>query len=322
MRKAFAETLTRLAADDDRILFMTGDLGFETFDEFQRRFGPRYVNVGVAEAQMVCAAAGLALEGWRPVAYSIASFVTGRAYEHIRVSVGYQDAPVVVVGAGGGYLYASSGVTHYAADDLGLMSLIPEMTVVAPADPVEVESLLPQVMRLPGPAYLRIGKYGEPVLTAAGTPELGRARLVKDGERLLVLTTGDIAGPASAALDSLARERITPAHYQVHTVKPLDEATLDRLAPATAAIVVVEEHLPIGGLWSAVCNWKLSRGGATPSLHRVGPQHRPVLGSPGRAELLRRVGCDRPSIEEAIRQIWTRPDGPSAGPASAHGLPR
>src|SRR3989338_5271951 len=144
MRHAFAETLTRLAAEDPQLVFLTGDMGFQMFDEFKRRYGPRYVNVGVAEAQLINAAAGLALEGWRPVAYSIASFLTARPFEQIRVSVNYHNLPVLIVGAGGGYAYAASGVTHHAADDLALMAVLPNMRVVAPGDPNEVAKLVPQ----------------------------------------------------------------------------------------------------------------------------------------------------------------------------------
>src|ERR1051325_2288870 len=130
MRRAFGDALVKAAQDDDRVIFLTGDLGFGVFDEFIARFPRRYVNVGVAEAQLVDCAAGLALEGWRPIVYSIASFMTGRAYEQIRLAVGYHRLPVVVVGAGGGYTYANAGVTHHAKEDLALMSLIANMVVV------------------------------------------------------------------------------------------------------------------------------------------------------------------------------------------------
>ena len=304
MRKAFAETLTRLAGEDDRIIFLTGDLGFQTFDDYQRRFGPRYVNVGVAEALMMSAAAGLALEGWRPFVYSIASFATARAFEQVRVGISYHALPVVIVGAGGGYLYASSGVTHYAPDDLGLMSLLPGMTVVAPADPVETEALVSQLATLTGPSYIRIGKYGEPVMAAEEAPVLGKARLVRRGERVLVLTTGDRAPAALDALETLTAEAIHPMLYQMHTIKPLDIPTLDRLAHQVEAIVVVEEHGPVGGLWAAVCAWNGTRVGRRPSLWRLGAPDAHVLGSPGRDELLRRIGCDRAAIARQVRAVW------------------
>ncbi|HEY3384841.1 MAG TPA: transketolase C-terminal domain-containing protein [Vicinamibacterales bacterium] len=309
MRKAFAETLTRLAEENDRIIFLTGDLGFQTFDEFQRRFGPRYVNVGVAEAQMMSAATGLALEGWRPFVYSIASFATARAFEQVRVGIGYHSLPVVIVGAGGGYLYASSGVTHHAPDDLGLMSLLPGMTVVAPADPVETEALLPQLATLAGPAYIRIGKYGEPRMAAEETPTLGRARLVRRGQRVLVLTTGDMARVAVEALDELSSEEIRPMLYQMHTVKPLDVAALDRLADQVDAVVVAEEHGPVGGLWAGVCHWYATTTGRRPLLRRLGAPDAYVHGSPGREELLRRIRCDATSIADEVRSVWARAPG-------------
>jgi transketolase len=304
MRKAFAETLTRLAAENDRIVFLTGDLGFRTFDDFQARFGPRYVNVGVAEAQMMLAATGLALEGWRPFVYSIASFATARAFEQVRVGISYHALPVVIVGAGGGFLYASSGVTHYAPDDLGLMALLPGMTVVAPADPVETEELLPQLASLPGPSYIRIGKYGEPRMAAVEKPVLGRARLVAPGSRVLVLTTGDVARTAVQALARLDIDGIRPMLYQVHTVKPFDRDTLDGLAGQVETIVVAEEHGPVGGLWTAVCQWRAETAGPAPVLRRLGAPDAHVFGSPGRDELLRRIRCDATAIEDEVRRAW------------------
>lgn len=308
MRGAFAQSLIRLASENQRVIFLTGDLGFGVFDEFQQRFGPRYVNVGVAEAEMMCAAAGLALAGWRPVAYSIASFATARAFEQVRVCISYHALPVVIIGAGGGYLYASSGVTHHAADDLGLMSIIPGMTVVAPADPVEVAELLPHLFQLPGPAYMRIGKYGEPTLDAADPPILGRARCVRDGRSVLVITTGDMAGIALSALNTLAKEAIHPLLYQMHTVKPLDTDTLDRLADRVKMVVVVEEHVPVGGLWSAICDWHASRPQHGLQLRRLGAPDAHMLGSPGREELHKRIHCDAASIAETLRLIWSRAD--------------
>ena len=131
MRRAFGDTLLKIATEDPSVVFLTGDLGFGVFDEFIRLFPRRYINVGVAEAQLVDCAAGLALEGWKPIVYSIASFMTGRAFEQIRLAIGYHQLPVVVVGAGGGYLYADAGVTHHAKEDLALMALVPGMNVVA-----------------------------------------------------------------------------------------------------------------------------------------------------------------------------------------------
>jgi transketolase len=317
MRRAFAESLLRAAEADPRVIFLTGDLGFGTFDAFQARFGPRYVNVGVAEAQLVCAAAGLALEGWRPIIYSIASFATGRPFEQIRVNLGYAGLPVVVVGAGGGYTYASSGITHHAAEDLGLMSLVPNMTVTAPGDPHEVTELLPQLLKLDGPSYFRIGKYGEPAYQAESPVILGRGRRLRDGNGVAVVCTGQIASVVLEAVDSLKPEGCTPSVYQFHTVQPLDTSLLDSLSERVHTIIVVEEHLPVGGLAAAVSAWRAPRPSG-PCVLRMGPPHALVLGNPTTDEIRQRLGFDTLTIAETCRSLC-RPAAPDAV-ASASGL--
>jgi len=302
MRKAFAESLLQAAEADSRVIFLTADLGFGTFDAFQARFGSRYVNVGVAEAQLVCAAAGLALEGWRPIIYSIASFATGRPFEHIRISLAYPNLPVVVVGAGGGYTYASSGITHHAGEDLGLMSLLPNMTVVAPGDPHEVTELLPQLLKLKGPSYLRIGKYGEPAYESAARVTLGRGRILREGRDVALACTGQIASTVVEAVDSLQPEGITPVVCQFHTVQPLDLSLLDSLGERVHTIVVVEEHLPVGGLGAAVSAWRASRENG-PRVVRLGPPHALVLGNPTVNEMRQRVGIDLAAITATCRRL-------------------
>ena len=118
MRRAFADSFTKAAKADPSIAFITGDLGFQVFDEFEKEFPGRYINAGVAEAQMIYTAAGMAVEGYRPIAYSIASFATGRPFEQIRYCIAYPKLPVMLVGAGRGYLYSTSGVSHHEGDEL------------------------------------------------------------------------------------------------------------------------------------------------------------------------------------------------------------
>jgi len=303
MRKAFSETLLKVAEENPRVIFLTGDLGFQMFDEFHKRYGPRYINVGVAEAQLVCAAAGLAFEGWRPVAYSIAPFLVGRAFEQIRISVSYPELPVVLVGAGGGYTYSKSGITHHAAEDLALMSLLPGMTVVAPGDPNEVTHLLPQLFNLSGPSYIRIGRYGEDMYYADDPTVLGSARRLRDGERVAIVSTGDIASVVIKALKDLAGNNIFPLVYQLHTVKPLDTAALDFIAERVHTIIVVEEHIPIGGLSSAVCQWRVTREKG-PRILRLGPPDALALGNLDREELRRRFKYDAEAISQLCQSVW------------------
>ncbi len=305
MRKAFADTLTQIAGQNSRVVLVTGDLGFQVFDNFHARFGPRYINVGVAEAQMIYTAAGLAKVGWRPVAYSIASFATARPFEQIRYCVSYPNLPVVIIGAGRGYLYSTSGVSHHAADDLALMSVLPGMTVVAPGDPNEVAQLFPQLFNLPGPSYFTVGRFGEPLYEASEPAILGRARLLSKGEQIAVIGTGEIANEVLKALKLLEMEKIFPFAYQMHTVKPLDTSTLNVLAKEVHTIVIVEEHVPNGGLWAAVSIWHASAE-IMPRLIRLGPPDSFALGNLRQEELRRRLKFDANAIANTCRLLWKK----------------
>ncbi|KAF0219365.1 MAG: hypothetical protein FD174_2064 [Geobacteraceae bacterium] len=303
MRRAFSDTLTKVAGENSRVALVTGDLGFQVFDEFHANCGPRYVNVGVAEAQMIYTAAGMAMAGWRPVAYSIASFATARPFEQIRYCVAYPNLPVILVGAGRGYLYSTSGVSHHAADDLALMTALPNMTVVAPGDPVEIEQLLPQLFTLNAPSYFTVGRFGEPTYDALEPAILGKARLLRDGSRVAIIGTGEIANEILKAYDVLNKERIQPLVYQMHTVKPLDTATLDMLSQRVHTMIIVEEHVPAGGLWSAVCDWKVRTGNPC-NLLRLGAPDQFALGNLKQDELRKRWGFNADAIAQRCRELW------------------
>jgi transketolase len=302
MRLTFSSILTELALTDSRVVLLTGDLGFQLFDNYHEQAGPRYINVGVAEAQMVLAAAGLALEGFRPFAYSIASFLTTRTYEQVKLSIGYHRLPVVLVGAGGGYAYSRSGVTHHAAEDFGLMSLIPGMTVVAPGDAGELAQLLPQLLNNEGPCYLRLGRGGEP--SYAGEPAfLGKARLLAGGEKVAIATTGDLASVAVTTAARLADEGITPLVYQFHTIKPLDRETLAEIVKNVKTIIVLEEHSPVGGLYPSIAVWLAARESKA-RLERLGPPDIFALGNLPQPDLRSRYKYDLESLIDFCRSTW------------------
>ncbi|RJQ55219.1 MAG: transketolase [Nitrospiraceae bacterium] len=302
MRKALADTLTSLAEKDPSIVFLTGDLGFQMFDEFGKRFSGRYINVGVAEAQMICAAAGMALEGFRPFVYSIAPFATGRPFEHIKISIAYHGLPVTIIGAGGGYAYATNGPTHHGADDIALMSIIPGMTVMAPGSPAELRELLPQIMKLKGPAYIRIGKKGDPEYDADGPAIIGKARLLKSGEKIAIVSTGEMAPIALDAAKKLALAGINPVVYQMHTIKPLDTVFLNEISEKVDTILIVEEASPIGGLWSAVSSFMASCS-RHPKIIRTGPPDEMILGNCSREELRQNYGFDTDAIVNICKKL-------------------
>ncbi len=253
MRTAFIRALTAVAQEDERIVFLTADLGYKLFDDFAARYPGRFFNVGVAEANMVGVASGLALEGWKPFVYSIVPFATLRCYEQIRNDVAYHDADVTVVGVGGGFSYGHNGPTHHALEDIAVMRVLPGMTVVCPGDPQETEAAVRALARHRGPAYLRLGRAGEPVIHPGRVDfAIGESLTVRPGDDGTLLTTGNMLAPAVRAADLLAERGLHVRVVSMPTVKPLDVRSIERAARETGWIATLEEHSRLGGFGAAV----------------------------------------------------------------------
>ena len=160
MRNAFVRKLTELVSNNKDIYLLTGDLGFSVFDDFKERFPENYINVGLSESNMVGMAAGMAMEGMQVFIYSIIPFITFRVLEHIRNDICEQNLPVKIVGVGEGITYATEGPTHHSIEDIGVMASLPNITVLSPGDPIEVEKLVEQTLNLNSPVYIRLGRSG------------------------------------------------------------------------------------------------------------------------------------------------------------------
>lgn len=265
MRIAFVETLMELAEQDENVWLITGDLGFSVFEGFIERFPKQYLNVGVAEQNMIGVAAGLALAGKRPFVYSISTFATMRPYEQIRNDVCYQNLPVVIIGGGSTFSYSTFGCTHMPLEDFAILRALPHMTVLSPGDPSEVRGLLRRAYERKGPAYMRIAKKGEPTVHASDQEfELGKSVLVKDGTDGSIFVTGRQLPNALAAAALLDNEGLHTRVVSVHTIKPFDSEGLVRAAKETGAILTVEEHSVIGGLGSAVAETLVRERISTP----------------------------------------------------------
>jgi transketolase len=253
MRTAFIRTLLDLATGDDRIHLVVGDLGFGVVEPFASRFPERFLNAGVAEQNMTGVAAGLAMTGKIVFTYSIGNFPTLRCLEQIRNDVCYHGASVKIVAVGGGFAYGALGMTHHATEDLAIMRALPGMMVVAPGDPWEVAEATRSIVASPGPCYLRLGRAGEPSIHHPGQVfELGRAIRVREGRQLTLISTGGLLETTVRVADRLAGDGIETRILSMHTVKPLDEASVMAAARETGAIVTLEEHGLIGGLGGAV----------------------------------------------------------------------
>ncbi len=271
MRNALLRKLVEHMERDPSLHLLTSDTGFHVFDDFPQRFGDRYINVGISEAGMISLAAGMAIEGKRVFCYGIVPFVTMRCFEQIRVDLAYPRLPVTVVGVGAGLTYGPAGVTHHAIEDIAIMAALPNMTVIAPGDPVEAESAVEALMTHPGPCYLRLGKTGEPVVHARGLAnfEIGRAIRVREGEGVGIVSTGNLLPMAVSACDRLAERGRSPALLSMPTVKPFDAPALLGLANRCDVIATVEEHNLFGGLGSIAAG-ALADAGACVRLVRCG----------------------------------------------------
>lgn len=275
MRNAFAKELVEAARGDGRVVLLSGDIGNRLFDNYKEEFPDRFYNCGVAEANMMSVAAGLAMSGMRPVAYTIAPFVTIRCLEQIRVDVCYHHQPVIIVGVGGGLSYASLGGTHHSCEDIGMLRLLPEMTVVCPGDPLEVRGALRAALRHDGPVYLRLGKKGEPVVHETA-PEivLGRSLTVRRGRDAAILAVGNVLPVACEAAALLERDGLSARVESFHTVKPLDEVCLADVFDSYDVVATVEEHAIAGGAGGAIAEWLAERGATRARLLRIGTADR------------------------------------------------
>jgi transketolase len=306
MRTAFITTLTALAEKDKNVWLVTGDLGFSVFEDFIARFPKQYLNIGVAEQNLIGACAGLALAGKRPYAYSISTFATMRPFEQIRNDVCYQDLPVTIIGGGSAFSYSTLGCTHFALEDLGIMRALPNMRVLSPGDPVEVAGLLRDAYGHPGPTYMRIAKKGEPVIHPVDVSiRIGIATRVREGSDVTIIASGRILAAACAASDSLKAQGISARVVSMHTLKPLDESAVLDAVKDTRAIVTCEEHSQIGGLASAVAETLMRSGSSVPVTVLAIPDEFPKLvGS--QDYFLKRYHLDATGIVEAAQSIISK----------------
>jgi len=257
MRNAFADELNRLGDEDPRLVMLSGDIGNRLFDKFKATHPSRFFNCGVAEANMMGVAAGMAMNGLRPVVYTITPFVTTRCLEQIRTDVCYHEAPVTIVAVGAGLAYFGLGPTHHACEDISFLRSIPNMVVICPGDAFEVRAALRASMQQDHPVYIRMGKKGEPVVHKGPIEnfQIGKAITVSDGKDVCLLSTGNMLPETIEAADKLKEQGISARVMSFHTVKPLDDACLSDAFDRFALVATIEEHSLIGGFGAAVSEW-------------------------------------------------------------------
>jgi transketolase len=303
VRATFARILSELAEKDDRIVLLTGDLGFTVLEPFRDKFPNRFFNMGVAEQNMVGVATGMAEAGMVPFCYSIGTFASLRPFEFIRNGPVLHNLPVRVIGLGAGFEYGTAGPTHYSLEDIGIMRTQPGLTVIAPADFEQAGAALHASWELPGPVYYRIGKDEKSTMPGLkGGFELGRAQTVRKGDDLLIFTCGPISLDVAEAADDLAKDGIAATVVVVASISPVPENDLVESLSRHRVALTVETHSVTGGLGSLVAEVIADHGIGT-RLVRLGVR----AGSKGRsgspAHMHARHGLDKAGIVKAARSL-------------------
>lgn len=305
MRGTFARILCELADQDERVVLLTGDLGFTVLEPFRDRFPKRFFNVGVAEQNMVGVATGLAEAGMVPFCYSIGTFASLRPFEFIRNGPVLHHLPVRVIGLGAGFEYGTAGPSHYSLEDIGIMRTQPGLAVIAPADFEQAGAALNATWDLPGPVYYRLGKDDKSVMPGLeGRFELGRTQTVRKGkgDELLIFTCGPISLDVALAANDLAKGGIDAEVVVVASVSPVPEHDLVESLGRHRVALTIETHSVTGGLGSLVAEVIADHGIGT-RLVRLGVR----TGSEGRsgsvAHMHARHGLDRSGIVNAARRL-------------------
>ncbi|MDX6596266.1 MAG: transketolase [Gaiellales bacterium] len=307
MRKAFVTALAELADRDPRVLLLTGDLGFMAVEPFAQRHPDRFINVGVAEQNMVGMATGLAEAGYVPFVYSIATFAALRSYEFIRNGPVLHDLPERIVGVGHGLDYGPNGITHLALEDEAVLRPLPGLAVIAPADDPQTASAVTATAGLAGPAYLRLARIGPAIAGLDGRFSMGRAHVLGEGGDVALVALGNMAATAVETQALLAAEGVCARVVIVSCVRP---APVHDLAEALADVPLalsIESHYVDGGVGSLTAEVIAENGLAT-RLVRAGVSRSPV-GETGSAEFLHeRHGLSaRALTSTALERLGGRP---------------
>ncbi|MDR1965482.1 MAG: hypothetical protein LBQ36_02120 [Synergistaceae bacterium] len=302
MRNAFANTLIEMAERDPRVALLMAEVGFSVVEPFEKKFPDRFYNTGIAEQSLILTAAGMAIAGMRPVAYSMSCFLPSRAFEQIKVSVCYQDAPVTIVGIGAGMSYGEMGPTHHATEESALMRALPNMTVIFPSDAGELAEALRWAINSDHPAYVSFRKAPSPKLPEHGFDAM-RAVPYRSGKDGAILAVGMSVAEALAAADALAAKGFGLSVWGLHTVKPLDEEAV-LAACETENIFVLDEHQGWAGTAGDIASLILESGKRVRRFRDISIRG----GFAGKVarypELIEQFGLDATSVAENIASAF------------------
>ncbi len=302
-RDAYGEALIELGQENKNIVVLDADLSKSTKTYgFSQQFPDRFINVGIAEQNLIGLAAGLSTAGKIPFASTFAMFATGRAFEVIRNSVGYPNLNVKICATHSGLTVGEDGASHQALEDISCMRTIPNMTVIVPADGVETRAAIHAAANMRGPVYVRLGRLAVPVINDEKSYkfEIGKGVTLKEGNDITIIATGIMVSEALKAAEALEFKEIKARVINIHTIKPIDKEIIIKAARETGGIITAEEHNIIGGLGSAVAE-VISENHPVP-LKRVGVND--TFGESGKpAELMEKYGLTSDNIFRAVVEL-------------------
>ena len=301
-RDAYGKALAALGAEHENLVVLDADLANATKTQtFQKAFPDRHFDCGIAEANMICVAAGMSTTGLVPFASSFAMFASGRAFEQVRNSIGYPHLNVKIGATHGGISVGEDGASHQCCEDFALMRSIPGMTVICPADGVEAEAAVKAAYEMDGPVYLRFGRLAIPVFHEEGFNfQIGKGEILREGTDVAIIANGLLVYEAIQAGEALAEQGINAMVINMATVKPLDEELVLEAAKKCGKIITCEEHSVIGGLGEAVCSL-LSEKLPTP-VRRIGVNDEFGHSGPA-AALLKQFGLSAEHIVEVAKDF-------------------
>lgn len=304
-RKEYANALTEVGKERTDVVVLDADLSSSTRTaEFAKNFPERFFNCGIAEQNMIGTAAGLAAAGKTVFASTFAAFATGRCWDQIRQAVAYSNLDVKIVATHAGITVGPDGATHQALEDIAIMRVLPNMTVIVPADGAETYKAIKAIANYKGPCYVRLGRSDVPLVTSMETPfEVGKASLLKEGSDITLAACGQMVAICLEAAEELESRGISAEVLNVSTIKPLDKDAIAKSVEKTGCIVTAEEHSIEGGLGSAVCEF-LCETYSVPQ-QRIGTPA--CFGESGESDaLMKKYGLTKEHVVEASEKVITR----------------
>lgn len=304
-RSGFGEGLLEAGKENPNVVALCADLSPSVrMDLFQKEFPERFIEVGIAESNMVSIASGMALSGKIPFVGSFAAFSTGRTYDQIRQSVAYSDTNVKIAGSHAGITLGEDGATHQILEDIGLMRMMPNMVVINPCDFTQAKQATIASARYNGPVYIRYGRPKVPVFLTEDTPfEIGKALMLNEGKDVSIFATGHLVWQAILAAQELEKEGISAEIINIHTIKPLDNEAILTSVKKTGCVVACEEHLYNGGLGDSIAQL-LARNYPSP-MEYVGIDDQ--FGESGKPmQLMNKYGLNAKNIIEKAKKVISR----------------